>query len=212
MIARNHKIFALLVAIVMMLACAPTLAPATASVPTFDPNSVGTVIAQTAGAASTQTALMAPPTLTPTVPPTSTSVPTETPTATFIFILPTMTVPPTFIQPGSSGDDYECQIISQNPINNTVIQHTSVFDARWMVVNVGKLSWDSNNADYRYTSGTKMHRTGAFDFAQSIPPGGMYEFVVAMQAPDEPGTYTTTWKITTGKARFCSMSITIVVN
>lgn len=212
MIAQKHKIFALLVATVIMLACAPTFAPASVPVPTFDPNSINTVIVQTAGAAATQTALMMPPTLTPTATLLPASTFTETPTATFIFILPTLTVPPTLIKPGSSGDDFECQIISQSPVNNTVIQHSSVFDARWMVANVGKLSWDSNNADYRYTSGTKMHRTGAFDFDQSVSPGGKFEFVIAMQAPTELGTYTTTWKITSGQARFCPMSITIVVN
>ncbi|MBK8619409.1 MAG: hypothetical protein IPN96_20365 [Anaerolineales bacterium] len=213
MIARNHKIFALLVAIVMMLACAPTLAPATVPpAPTFDPNSINTVIAQTAGAAATQTALMVPPTLTPTVTPTFTITPTETPTATFLFILPTMTVPPTLIKPGSSGEEFECQIISQSPVKDAVIQNSSVFDAHWTVVNVGKKPWDSNNADYRYTSGEKMHKAGAFDFEQSIPPGGQIEFIIPMQAPSQPGTYTTTWKITSGKTRFCPMNITIVVN
>jgi len=29
---------------------------------------------------------------------------------------------------------------------------------------------------------------------------------------DEPGTYSTTWKITSGKDQFCPMSIKIVVN
>jgi hypothetical protein len=82
----------------------------------------------------------------------------------------------------------------------------------WKVANIGKLSWSSNNADYRYTSGEKMHRTGAFDFNQSIPPGGTIELVIPMQAPVDTGTYTTTWKITLGKERFCPMSVTIVVN
>jgi hypothetical protein len=194
-----------------MLACVPTFTPASAPAPTFDPNLINTVIVQTAAAASTQTALAAPATLTATATQTPTNTATETPTATFLFILPTITQPPTLIEPGSSGEDFECQIISQSPANNTSILHTSVFDARWKVANVGKLSWDSDSADYRYTSGTKMHRTGAFDFEQSVPPGGQFEFVVAMQAPEELGTYTTTWKITSGQARFCPMSITIVV-
>jgi len=212
MIARNYKIFSLLAAILIMLACAPTFAPVSAPIPTFDPNSINTVIAQTAAAASTQTALMVPPTLTPTATALPTATSTETPTATFIFLLPTLTVPPTLIQPGSSGEDFECQIISQSPVNDTVISHTSVFETRWKVINIGKKVWDTNNADYRYTSGTKMHRVGAFDFEQSISPGGTIEFVIAMQAPAEPGTYSTTWKITSGQTRFCPMSIKIVVN
>lgn len=212
MISRNYRIFALSAVLVIMLACVPTFAPATAPVPTFDPNSINTIIAQTAGAASTQTALMLPPTLTPTATPTFTAIPTETPSATFIFILPTITASPTLITPGSSEKEFECQIVSKSPANDTVIQHSSVFEAHWTVVNIGTQVWDSNNADYRYISGAKMHRKDAFDLEQSVPPGGTFEFVIAMQAPAETGTYTTTWRITSGQTKFCFMSISIVVN
>jgi len=212
MIARNHKLLFLFIATAIMLACVPTFAPASAPVPTYDPNSISTVIAQTAAAASTQTAIMLPPTLTSTATPTATATASPTETPTFIFILPTLTAQPTLVTPGSSGFDFDCQIISQIPPNNMTISRSSVFEARWKVVNIGKKTWDADTADYRYTSGEKMHRTGAFDFPESVVPGGTFEFVIPMQAPIETGTYTTTWKITSGKDRFCSMSITIIVN
>lgn len=212
MTARNHRIFALLAAILMMLACAPTFAPVSAPLATFDPNSINTVIVQTAEAAATQTALMLPPTWTPTATLIPTSTLTETPTPTFIFTIPTLTLQPTLATPGSSGLAYECQIIMQTPANNTAIPHSSTFDARWMVVNIGKKFWSANDADYRYISGEKMHITSAFDLNKSVASGGTIELVAPMRSPAGPGTYTTTWKITVGKERFCPMSITIVVN
>ena len=100
---RNTRPFALLAVAVLMLACAlPSLAPTPAPLPTFDTNSLYTVIVETANAAATQTALKLPPTFTPTL----TLVPTKTPTvipsptATFYFVVATITVPPTQIPLG----------------------------------------------------------------------------------------------------------------
>jgi hypothetical protein len=214
MTAQKHKVLALFAATVVIFACVPTFTPASAPAPTFDPNSINTVIVQTAGAAATQTALYAPAmTSTPIPSPTytATETPTETPTATFFFSVPTLTPKPTLITPRSSGLDFECQVISQSPPVNAPIQSGSAFDARWTVVNTGKKAWDINNADYRYVNGEKLHRTAAFDFEKSVASGGTIDFVVPMKAPTASGTYKTTWNINIGKERFCPMIITIVV-
>ena len=217
MIAQNRRIFALLAATVIMLACMPTLpslAPASAPAPTFDPNSLQTAIVETAAAAAAETALVAP-TFTPTFTPVPTETPTQTasPTATvtFVFFLPTFTLTPTLAKPGSSGLDFECQVVSQSPISNSTIQRGAAFDMKWKVANIGKKPWDSNSADYRYVKGEKMHRAPALDFEQSVPSGGMIELVVPMQAPAEAGTYQTLWSINIGKERVCSMNLVLVV-
>ena len=217
MIKRNDRLLAVLFAMVFLLACAPLAAPT--APPTYDLLSINTSIASTAEAALTQTAFFITPTLTPTATliPTKTPLPTETPSATFIFALPTFTptltetLTPTQVTLSVSGDDFKCQLISQSPANNTVISHSAAFDAHWQVANIGKLPWDENNANYLYSSGQKMYKTRAFDFNQTVAPGGMIEFVVPMRAPDGSGTYTTTWKISSGKDVFCPMSIKIVV-
>ena len=215
MIRRNYRIFSFLIATVVVLACvAPAFVPASAPVPvpTLDPNSINIVIAQTANAAATQTAQMMPPTFTPTVTPLPTITMTETPTPTFVFILSTPTVPSATPTQGSSDEKFACQVNSQTPANNSVMAKGADFEMRWQVSNIGKNGWNSDNADYRYVSGDKIHKAPIYDLSRSVPPGANTEIVVAMKAPSEAGTYTTTWKITSGKTQFCPMNLTIIVN
>jgi hypothetical protein len=216
MIHRNYRIFSFLIMTALVLACAPTLVPAPVPVPTFDPNSINTAIGLTAEAAATQTALMMPPTLTPTVTmfPSNTPPPTATSTPTFIFILPTSTVPSSTPTVDTSGDgsQFACRVDSQTPPNNSAFAQGANFDAHWVVTNIGTDAWDSSSADYRYNNGDRIHRASIYDLNKSVPSGKQTEIVVAMKAPDSAGTYTTTWKINIGKNKFCSMSLTIIVN
>jgi hypothetical protein len=215
MIRRNTKLFSLVAVTALMFACVlPSLAPAPTPLPTFDPNSLYTAIAETADAAAMQTALKLPPSLTPTLTlvPTKTPTITPTPTATFYFVVATITVPPTQIPLGTSDKQYECQILSQTPSNNSIFAKSSIFEARWLVANIGKSGWDSNNADYHYTGGNKLHQGGIVrDLESSVSPGNTIELVLSMQSPADPGTYSTTWKLNVGKNEFCPMDLTIIV-
>ena len=193
-----------------MLACVPSLTPV-APIPTFDSNAALTAIVQTSNAAATQTQLFAPPTLTPTVTATRTPFPTETASPTFIFILPTITFIPTKIQPGSSGLQLECQVISQSPANNSVIAPSTTFTAKWTITNVGTYSWPSDNSDYHYVSGAKIHLQSIYDFENSVPSGKTTELTASMKAPAASGSYSTSWRITIGKEQFCPLNLTIIV-
>jgi hypothetical protein len=212
MLKRNYRILAIFLAIALLLACAP-IAVATPPVapPTFDLLSLNTIIAQTAAVAATQTFVLLP-TLTPS--PTITKTPTEIPssTPTFIFVLSTPTVPSSTPTLNVSSERFACRVISQAPEDNSVLVKGIPFKAHWQVINIGTLGWDQNSLDYRYVSGDKLHMTSAYDFNQSVPTGGVIDFFVEMQAPNQPGTYQTTWKIAIGKERFCTMNLTIVVN
>lgn len=214
MLRRNHRTLVILVTAIFMLACAvPGFAPE--SVPaavTFDPNSAAIAIAQTANAAATQTAQVLPPTLTPTATLLPTNTTTETPTPTFIFLLATATVPSSTPTLGSSGSKYDCRVESQSPVDNTGFTKGADFDMTWRVINTGTASWNSENADYRFASGDKIHKSSIYDLEKSVSPGGQTDIIVDMKAPADPGTYTTTWNITSGKSKFCSMRLTIIVN
>ena len=210
MLKRNNRMLAICLVIVLLLACAPIAVATPPAPPTFDPLSLNTIIAQTAGAAATQTFVLQP-TLTPS--PTVTRTPTEVPssTPTFIFVLSTPTVPSSTPTLSVSADRFACRVVSQNPADNDVLVKGIPFKARWQVLNIGTSGWDENSLDYRYVGGDKMHMVSIYDFNKSVPTGGVIDLVVEMQAPDKPGTYTTTWKIGVGKERFCPMSLTIVV-
>lgn len=211
MIRRRYRTSLLITITLLMLACVPTLPtlPGSAPLPTIDPNSPITAIVETAGAAATQTARFAP-TETPTITPTRTPSITPSPTPTFLFLVPpTLTVPPTMMPVGSSGLEYDCQVLSVEPADP--VEASSSFTARWLVANVGNSAWDRNDADYRYTDGYRMHIQNIYDFEASISPGVTAEFTVAMQAPPSSGTYSTSWRITIGQRRFCPMDLTITV-
>jgi hypothetical protein len=208
MLKRNQRRLAILLAIAFLLACAPLATPI--APPTFDLLSINTIIAQTAGAAATQTFVFLP---TPTITPTFTVMPTETlsPTPTFIFILATSTVPSSTPTLGLSSEPYDCRILSQSPADDTTFAAGIAFQGRWQVRNIGTETWGVNSADIRYSSGTKFHRTPVLDMEKAVPTGEQIDILVEMWAPVDPGAYSTTWNIKVGKTSFCSMKLKIIV-
>jgi hypothetical protein len=210
MFKRNYRILALLFAIALLLACAPVAATTPPVPPTFDPFSVNTIIAQTAGAAATQTFVLLP-TLTPT--PTVTKTPTEVPssTPTFLFVLATPTVPSLTPTLEISSNPYACRLVSQNPVDDSLVAKGADFAVLWRVLNVGVNAWDANSVDYHYFNGEKLHKASVYDLQNSVPTGGQIDIIVNMKAPKEQGTYLTTWSLRVGKQDFCKLHLTIKI-
>jgi hypothetical protein len=211
------------IALAVIMACAPSLAPA---IPTTDPKAVGTFIVQTVNAASTQTAAAMPSstpteTITPTPPNTNTPEPTATPTMIFILSSPTPLVIPTFtgISSGGGGSsggststkNFACQVIKVSPANGTRLSPRVDFDAVWTVKNIGQKTWDRNSVDYIFASGDKFHKVAGYDFKTNVKVGETVDLIVDMEAPKDNGSYTTNWTLRVGSENFCQMSLTIVV-
>ena len=195
-------------ALVLIMACVPTVAAPSA--PTTDPNAISTYIAQTANAAAMQTA-SAMPTFTPSATFTSTPRNTDTPeptaTATVIFRFFTATS----IVPTTSNQSYACDVMSTTPANGTTFSSRAAFDAIWQVKNNGKNEWDKNSVDYAYLSGDKFHKVAAYNLTANVARGDTTLLDVSMQAPKNPGTYTTNWTMRVGSQNFCSLSLSITV-
>jgi hypothetical protein len=210
MMPRNGRLGTVLVVMAVMLACVPTLGPG-APLPTFDPNSINTIIVETANAALTQTALFTTPSSTPTATRTPTATLTETPTPvpTIVIVLFTPTVATPIPQVG--GDDFDCSILSQSPADGFGFSAGNEFTVTWAVLNTGLEEWDASSADIRYQSGTKMHLQSAYDLDYNVPPGQQYAVTVQMKAPTESGSYSTVWVIRTNAAEYCRMGISIKV-
>jgi len=210
MLKQNYRMLAILFLFVLILACAPVGAATQPIPPTFDPFSLSTVIAQTAGAAATQTFVLLP-TETPT--PTLTKTPTEVPsfTPTFLIIIVTPTVPSLTPTLEISSSPFACRLASQDPLEDSLVAKGREFAVIWRVINVGANAWDGNSVDYHYLNGEKIHKTSAYDLPASVPTGGQIDIIVNMQAPKEEGSYRTTWTLRTGKKDFCKLKLTIVV-
>jgi hypothetical protein len=210
MMPRHSRVATILLIAAVMLACVPTLGP-TAPVATFDPNSINTIIVETANAALTQTALFTTPSSTPTPTPTITHTPTETPTPIPTIVIQLFTPTVATPIPQVSGDKFDCAVISKSPADGFGFSAGNAFTATWDVLNTGSESWDAASADIRYKSGTKMHLQGIYDLDRNIPPGQQYTITVQMKAPTESGSYSTVWVIGTKAAEYCRIGISIKV-
>ena len=214
MTTRKSKYLLWFIALVTVMACVPgTAAPA---LPTIDPNSIGTFIAQTANVALTQTAAAIPtltstPTLTPTRP-TNTPEPSATNTVIFIVLSPTAIVPITSTPNATSDQGFSCQILSSTPANGTAFKGRADFDAKWKVRNNGQKNWNKDNVDYIYFSGAKIQKVDTYDLQATIKRGESLDVIVDMVAPKNSGVYTTVWVLRAGSETFCTMSLTIIVN
>jgi hypothetical protein len=211
---RKYLIWFLTLAVVM--ACAPAFSAAPA-VPTFDSDAINRIIAQTADAASTQTAAALPtstPTETATPRPRGTNTPEPTITETFIFVYNTPTafvIPPiTDTFSPTSRKDYACEVLN-SPMDNEIYSPRLEFNVRWRVKNVGRKDWDRESVDFVYDFGDRFHKTSSYDLNKTTEVGYVAEFFVEMEAPKDPGTYTTHWALQVGTEKFCKVTLTIGV-
>lgn len=200
----------LLVCALVIISCDVSTLVAPAAVPTLVPGGINTIVAQTAGAAATQTAALIPPTLTPTTTPTATRTPTVTPslTPTFLFILATLSKTPT---PGPASGDLACLLVSQSPDDGATMTKNQSFTVSWKLRNSGSSTWDPNAVDFIYVSGAKMASVKAADLPKSVAAGDTITLKLSMTAPGAKGSYKTVWTLRQGKTQFCKVNISIVV-
>ncbi len=199
--------------------------------PTFDPNAPGTIIAETAAAAHTQTALKLP-TATNTPVPTRTASLTPTFTPTFLWALPTLTPIPTNTLPptiaptpkqANAGDEDEdaenknkdedprkftgkqwsCVVVGTYPPRNTVFKPGTRFTVQWTVFNAGTSSWGVNDIDLVYKSGFRHEGTKIQDLYRPVASGGEVKLSATFIAPQKANEYQSFFYMTVGRRKFC---------
>ena len=203
--------------------------------PVSAPDSVETVIIQTAAAAQTQTVAALPSptnTFTATSLPRNTATNTSTPTATIIFVTDTGTPPPIlltndpddgggnngggngngYVKPTATPREWACRVLYRYPDKGTVILGGSSFKATWTVQNTGTKSWPKKGVDVVFSSGAYLH-TGKpyYDIPAAIGTGGTVTISVTMTVPKRSKTYQTRWSLRVGKTEFCGVQIVVEV-
>jgi hypothetical protein len=98
-----------------------------------------------------------------------------------------------------------------SPPNGSSFEPRDDFDVFWTVRNIGQRNWDRTAVDYLYSTGDKIHKVSGYDLSENVRVGNSLELGVDMQAPKDPGTYTTIWTLRVGERVFCPMRFTIVV-
>jgi hypothetical protein len=188
---------------------------------------VGTMVASFF---ETQTAMYTPPAPTST----ATYVPTPTPTILYATVTPGPTLTPTFIYytatPGTVtitptgtlptptvnsaslavGCNNLAFVRDVNIPSGTVFEKNQVFTKTWKVENTGTCAWTglytlvSAGGD---TLGGETMRT-----QKTVQVGSWSELSVELQAPNEPGKYTSYWRLSDGQSMFgATLAVSIVV-
>jgi hypothetical protein len=102
-----------------------------------------------------------------------------------------------------------CTVTLTGP--TTIIPVGTDFDAVWTVKNTSGEDWSSNSVDYKFLSGTEMHKIAVYDLAQTIKNGESGQIIVDMVAPATPGPYSAEWAIVAGSTTLCFLSVTVSV-
>jgi hypothetical protein len=105
-----------------------------------------------------------------------------------------------------------CTLVSVSPSISKSMGPRTDFDAVWEVKNNGTKNWEMHGVDYKYMSGTKMHKYySAYDFNTTVKPGESIKIAVDMMAPSTPGVYTSNWAIVEGSTTICNLPVSIAV-
>jgi hypothetical protein len=195
--------------------------------------SVEEIIAGTAVAAQTQTAINLP-SATATYTSTATTTPffpSATPTATFpfgIFVESPLTSvvvetpDESFIISAPTSDPalgsikytdhlWACAIVSKSPSKDSVVKGGSDFYVAWTIVNTGTRAWTNNGVDFVYDSGFRHEGGPIQDMPRLVPRGGKITLKVLIVTPKNEGTYNVIWSLQVGITMFCHMKVSFVV-
>lgn len=210
---KTYRIFSLL-SLVLLASCLPFNAPVTQP----DAPNVETIVAATYAASVAQTEAVLPfatETALNTATPTRTPVPatiTPTFTPTFVLVLPSLTPLPTNTPEATSTPGrFDCEFISQTPQNGVILKPRENFKWAWTVKNTGIKEWIATDVKYFYVSGDKLHEKDIQGIPNNVALGKEVTLKVAMTAPANAGSYSTTWALKRGAQVFCYVQLNITV-
>jgi uncharacterized protein YraI len=114
------------------------------------------------------------------------------------------TVPPT--NPNPPSGSYACVLVSQSPVDGTVMQPGTAFDAAWEVQNVGTDTWtvaDSTVTKLGVAVDQPLSDVDSMPLSQDVAPGASYLVTVSMTAPGTAGQFGEYWSIMMNNELVC---------
>ncbi|MEN4041030.1 MAG: NBR1-Ig-like domain-containing protein [Anaerolineaceae bacterium] len=122
---------------------------------------------------------------------------TPPPTATG-FTLPTFT--PT-LTPTPTRTVDKALWIKQSPVDGAILSPGQDFDMTWTIKNIGANSW-TQKYSFAYARGANIHKQDRMTLNRPVGVDETVDLVVDMVAPNEPGEYSTAWRLIndTGRA------------
>ena len=150
-----------------------------------------------------------PPTWTPTPSPEFTNTPESLPVLPTSTLMPTNTVVvlPTFTPsrtPRTGIGGGTCQVVFQNPSDDTVLPKNAEFEMRWSIKNTSSKDWPADSTDIRFVSGDRVHvGNDVRDMPNEVPKNGLVDVVITMRTPLTAGDYVTNWSLSQGNTSVC---------
>ena len=204
------KLASLLLAIILLAACAPAVAPtvnpqvvedevaASVAMTIEAQGQIATAVAETVAAQVTDTPM-----------PTDTPSPLPPPTLTPVLASATPFTTGGSSSSGSGGSGggsttykFSCDIIRQRPIDNTEFKRANTFDVTFAILNNGTATWDAGKdlVLLGNPGNTLINPPGTIELPE-MEPGDVFTVgPFDAQAPDAPGRYVIDFKLEGG---FC---------
>ncbi len=208
---KNHRAYIFLVLLFALSSCAPAT-PTLLPIETVFAATHGAIMSQTAAAKSLETAT---PQSTHTHAPTITPFPSATTVLLNIVATSTPTTTPipspTNITSGSGNILYACELVQLSPENDYIVKPNESFHWVWHVRNIGTTKWYPDTVSVKYARGAQYYIKKEAPLGDTINIGDVALFRIKMQAPKEPGTYTTTFSLKKGIHYFCYFNLRIIV-
>jgi uncharacterized protein YraI len=112
--------------------------------------------------------------------------------------------PPT--PPDQPEGAYSCLLVSQFPVDGTVLQAGMSFDMNWEVQNVGSETWAAEDTTISKVGAVvdqPLSTVDTLSLSQKVDPGSTYVVTVPMTAPDVAGQFGEYWSIIRGDQTVC---------
>jgi uncharacterized protein YraI len=108
--------------------------------------------------------------------------------------------------PANPAPAYSCVLISQSPVDGTVMDAGETFDMSWEIQNIGETTWSLADTVITKVTATLDQPLSEIDILtleSDVIPGGTYQVIVPMQAPDFAGEFGEYWIVTQGGSTVC---------
>ncbi len=116
-------------------------------------------------------------------------------------------VPPTTpTSPDVPEGSYFCVLVSQNPVDETVLAAGETFDMSWEVQNIGEATWTTAEAAAIKVGAVvdqPLSTVDALPLTSDVNTGDTYVVTVPMTAPDFAGQFGEYWIISQGEETVC---------
>jgi hypothetical protein len=129
-----------------------------------------------------------------------------------IWVLITVGATPVVTYTSTPQVSGSCSLVSVSPPAYTQYSNGGDFDSKWVIKNTSSTTWNTDDVDFKYISGTKMYKYNSiYDLSTDVEEDDEITLIVDSIAPSTSGTYTMTWGLVRSSTRLCTMSVTIKV-